>query len=92
MQRVLRASDSSLVFSLLLVAEISVSVTISCDEDVREVDEEEEPVDKPSTTSGTRHTFTRDEISVYHEHPSWDIKSVLTTSLEEKEATEHRKH
>ena len=45
----LRANDSSPVLSLLLVAGISVS----CDEDVGEVDEEEELVDKPGTTNGT---------------------------------------
>ena len=43
---------NSLVLSLLL-AGISVSVTVSCDEDVGQVDEEEELVDKPSTTNGT---------------------------------------
>ena len=34
-------------FPLLLVAGISVSVTVSCDEGVREVDEVEELLDKP---------------------------------------------
>ena len=48
----LRANDSSLALSLLLPG-ISVSVTVSCDEDVREIDEVEELVDKPGTTSGT---------------------------------------
>ena len=48
-----RADDSSLVLSLLLDAGISVSVTVSCDEDVGEVDEVEELVEKPSTTNGT---------------------------------------
>ena len=48
-----RANDSSLVRSLLLVAGISVSVTVSCDEDVAEVDEVEQLVDKPGTTNGT---------------------------------------
>ena len=48
-----RANDSSLVLSLILVAGISVSVTVSCDEDVGEVVEVEELVDKPGTTNGT---------------------------------------
>ena len=48
-----RADESSLAFSLLLVAGISVSVTVSCNEDVGEVDEVEELVDKPGTTNGT---------------------------------------
>ena len=47
------ANDSSLVLSLLLVAGCCVEVTVSCDEDVREVDEEEELADKPSMTNGT---------------------------------------
>ena len=47
-----RTDESSLAFSLL-VARISVSVTVSYDEDVGEVDEVEELVDKPGTTSGT---------------------------------------
>ena len=48
-----RADESPLAFSLLLVARISVSVTVSCEEDVGEVDEVEELVDKPGTTNGT---------------------------------------
>ena len=50
-----RAVESSLAFSLLLVAGISVSVTVSCGEDVGEVgeDEVEELVVKPRTTNGT---------------------------------------
>ena len=44
---------NSLVLSLLLLAGISVSVTVSCDEDVGQVGEEEELVDKPGTTTGT---------------------------------------
>ena len=48
-----RANDSSLALSLLLVAGISVWVTVSCDEDVGEVDEVEELFDKPGTTNGT---------------------------------------
>ena len=48
-----RADESSLAFSLLLVAGISVSVTVSCDENVGEVDEVEELVDEPGTTNGT---------------------------------------
>ena len=48
-----RADVSSLALSLLLVAGISVSFTGSCDEDVGEVDEEEELVDKPGATNGT---------------------------------------
>ena len=47
------AERSSLALSRLLVAGTSVSVTISCDEDVGEVDEVEELMDKPSTTNGT---------------------------------------
>ena len=47
MQRVSRANDSSLALSLLLVAGISVSVTVSCDEGVREVDDVEELLDRP---------------------------------------------
>ena len=45
----------SLVLSLLLVAGISVSVTVSFDEDVGKVGEDEvkELVDKPGTTNGT---------------------------------------
>ena len=45
--------ESSLAFSRLLVAGISLSVTVFCDEDVREVDEVEELVVKPGTTNGT---------------------------------------
>ena len=48
-----RADESSLALSLLPVAGISVSVTVSCDEDVGEVDELEELVDKRRTTDGT---------------------------------------
>ena len=44
-----RADESSLVLSLLVAG----IVTVSCDEDVREVDEAEELVDKPGTTNGT---------------------------------------
>ena len=47
-----RADVSSLALSLLLVAGISMSFTVSCDED-EGVDEEEELMDKPSTTNGT---------------------------------------
>ena len=46
MQRVPRANESSLVLSLLVVAGISASVTVSGDEDVGEVDEVEELVEK----------------------------------------------
>ena len=46
------ADESSLAFSLL-VAGLSVSVTVSFDEDVGEYDEVEELVDKPGTTNGT---------------------------------------
>ena len=51
-----RANDSTLVLPLLVVAGSSVSVTVSCDEDVGEVDgdEVEELVDKPGTTNGTQ--------------------------------------
>ena len=50
---VLMSPRSSFHFYLLL--EFSVSVTVSCDEDVGEVDEDEvqELVDKPTTTKGT---------------------------------------
>ena len=41
-----RANESSLVLSLLVVAGISASVTVSGDEYVREVDEVEELVEK----------------------------------------------
>ena len=46
---------SSLVLSLLVGAGCSVGVTVSCDEDVGEVgeDEFEELVDRPGTTKGT---------------------------------------
>ena len=44
---------SLLAFSLLLVAGSTVSLIVSCDEDVEEVDEEEELVDKPNTANGT---------------------------------------
>ena len=47
-----RAYDFSLLLSLLRVAGQSVSVTVSCDEDVGEVDEVEELVDNPGTTNG----------------------------------------
>ena len=47
-----RADESSLAFSFLLVAGFSVSVTVSYDEDVGEVDEVEELADKPSATNG----------------------------------------
>ena len=47
-----RANDSSLALSLLLVAGLSVSVTVSSDEDVGEIDEVEELVNKPGTTNG----------------------------------------
>ena len=47
------ANESSLAFSLLLVAGISVSVTVSCDGDVGEVDVVEQLVDKPGTANGT---------------------------------------
>ena len=53
MPRVFRADESSLAFSLLLVAGTSVSVTVSCDEDVGDEDEVEELVDQPGTTHGT---------------------------------------
>ena len=47
--------DSSLIISLLCVAGFSVPITLSCDEDVEEVgeDEVEEVVDRPGTTNGT---------------------------------------
>ena len=47
---------STLVLSLLGVAGCSVGVTVSCDEDVREVGEGEveELVDRPRTTNGTQ--------------------------------------
>ena len=48
-----RANESSLALSLLLGAGISVSVTVSCDEDVGEVVELEELMDKTDTTNGT---------------------------------------
>ena len=46
---------STLILSLLAVAGCSVGVTVSCDEDVGEVGEDEvkEPVDRPWTTNGT---------------------------------------
>ena len=46
---------STLALSLLVDADCSVVVTVSCDEDVGEVgeDEVEEPVDRPGTTKGT---------------------------------------
>ena len=46
---------SSLILSLLVGAGCSVGVTVYCDEDVREVgeDEVEELVDRPGTTKGT---------------------------------------
>ena len=46
---------SSLILSLLDDAGCSVGVTASCDEDVRDVgeDELEELVDRPGTTKGT---------------------------------------
>ena len=44
------------MLSLLVDAECSVGVTVSCDEDVGDVgeDELEELVDRPGTTSGTQ--------------------------------------
>ena len=46
---------SSLILSLLVDAGCSVGVTLSCDEEVREISEDdfEELVDRPGTTSGT---------------------------------------
>ena len=46
---------SSLILSLLVAAGCSVEVSVSCDEDVGEVgeDELEELVDRPGTTNGT---------------------------------------
>ena len=52
MQRSPRAD--SLVLSLLPVAGIYVVIKVSCDEDVGEVDEVEELVDKPGTTNATQ--------------------------------------
>ena len=48
-----RADESSLAFELPLVTGISMSVTVSGDEDVGEIDEVEELVDKPGTMNGT---------------------------------------
>ena len=40
-------------FHFFLLLEFPCLVTVSCDEDVGEVDVEEELVDKPGTTNGT---------------------------------------